>query len=79
MMEENRTPGVTVQRIFMSYGHDEYGALAERIRADLEARGHEVWFDKDQLRPGVDWEARIEQGLAWIAELAVFGLSRLLS
>lgn len=30
------------RRIFISYGHDEYAALAEKLRTDLEARGHDV-------------------------------------
>lgn len=54
-------------RVFLSYGRDEYAAAAERIRELLTARGHEVWFDRDQLVGGVDWERSIEQGLEWVA------------
>ncbi len=50
-------------QIFLSYGHDEYTPDARRIKNDLEARGHKVWFDDERLRPGRDWEALIEQGL----------------
>ena len=50
-------------QIFLSYGHDEHTPDARRIKNDLEARGHKVWFDDDQLRAGRDWEAFIEQGL----------------
>jgi len=28
------------RRIFLSYGHDEHATLAQRLKADLEARGH---------------------------------------
>ena len=55
-------------RVFISYGHDEHAALAVRLRDDLRARKHEAWFDGDRLKPGHDWEASIERGLAWAAE-----------
>jgi hypothetical protein len=41
--------------------------LAQRLKQNLEARGHEVWFDEERLRPGEDWEACIERGLEWVA------------
>jgi WD40 repeat protein len=50
-------------QIFLSYGHDEHTPDARRIKDDLEARGHKVWFDDERLRAGRDWEALIEQGL----------------
>jgi WD40 repeat protein len=55
-------------RIFLSYGHDEYAAFAEKLRDDLIERGHEVWFDVDRLKPGGDWEQYIEEGLDWVSE-----------
>jgi hypothetical protein len=54
-------------RVFISYGHDEHAALAQRITNDLQARGHEVWFDAACLKPGADWDANIEQGLKWVS------------
>jgi TIR domain-containing protein len=56
-------------RIFLSYGRDEYAAAAQRIHQLLIARGHEVWFDRERLTPGADWEQLIEQGIDWVAEL----------
>lgn len=56
------------KRIFLSYGRDEYLALAVRLKKDLEADGHEVWFDQNRLDPGSDWEREIEQGLGWAAQ-----------
>ncbi|MEW8693550.1 MAG: toll/interleukin-1 receptor domain-containing protein, partial [Candidatus Thiodiazotropha endolucinida] len=47
------------RRLFISYGHDEYISLALRLRDDLKARGHEVWFDEERLQPGHDWETFI--------------------
>lgn len=55
-------------RIFLSYGHDEHAVLAERLKRDLEARGHEVWFDVDRLKPGGDWEAYNEEGFDWVSQ-----------
>lgn len=54
-------------RIFISYGRDEYAGVAEKLKGDLEARGHAVWFDKDRLKEGGDWERYIEEGLNWVA------------
>ena len=50
-------------KIFLSYGHDEYARDAERIKSNLEKRGHEVWFDLDRIKLGGDWERYIEDGL----------------
>ena len=36
-------------RIFISYGLDEHVERAVRLRDDLWVRGHDVWFDEDQL------------------------------
>jgi hypothetical protein len=55
-------------RIFLSYGHDEHASVAARIKSALETRGHQVWFDRDRLPPGGDWETHIEAGLRWVAE-----------
>lgn len=54
-------------QIFISYGRDQYSVLAERLKNDLEARGHKVWFDKNKLREGMDWEEYIENGLKLVA------------
>jgi hypothetical protein len=51
------------RRIFLSYGHDEHVGIARKLKSDFEARGHEVWFDEERLKPGADWEASIERGL----------------
>ncbi|MCC6795286.1 MAG: toll/interleukin-1 receptor domain-containing protein [Candidatus Hydrogenedentes bacterium] len=40
------TKPTTELRIFLSYGHDDNEELVRRIKGDLEARGHDVWFDK---------------------------------
>ena len=58
---------VQSKRIFISYGNDEYAALAQRLKIDLQQRGHEIWFDYDRLKTGFDWEKYIEDGLDWVA------------
>ena len=55
-------------RIFLSYGHDEYVSLASRLKRDLEALGHEVWFDVERLKPGGDWERYIEEGFERVSK-----------
>jgi WD40 repeat protein len=60
-------------RIFISYGRDEYASLAERVKSDLLNRGHEVWFDKERLKEGADWEHYIDEGLNWVSKDASIG------
>jgi hypothetical protein len=50
-------------RIFLSYGHDSNEELVCRIRADLERRGHDVWFDKSEIKAGDDWRRAITDGI----------------
>lgn len=50
-------------RLFLSYGRRDAAALANRLRADLEAWGFEVWQDSNQIRTGKEWEEEIREGL----------------
>jgi WD40 repeat protein len=50
-------------RLFLSYGRRDAGELAARLKADLEARGYEVWQDTSEIRGGSDWARTIEDGL----------------
>ncbi len=54
---------MTPQRIFLSYGHDANEELVRRIKADLEQRGHDVWFDKSEIKFGDDWRHSITEGI----------------
>jgi tetratricopeptide (TPR) repeat protein len=49
--------------IFLSYGHDHNAELVEMIKNDLEKRGHDVWFDKSEIKTGDDWRRSISDGL----------------
>jgi TIR domain len=50
-------------RIFLSYGHDGNEELVRRIKNDLESRCHDVWFDKNDIRPGDDWRRSITDAI----------------
>ena len=50
-------------RIFLSYGRDANEELVRRIRADLEKRGHHVWFDKTEIKFGDEWRRAITDGI----------------
>jgi len=55
-------PSVSM-RIFLSYGHDANEVLVRRIKNDLEKRGHDVWFDKNDIRPDDNWRRSITDGI----------------
>lgn len=54
---------VAALRIFRSYGHDSNEWLVTQIKADLEKRGHDVWFDKSEINAGDDWWRAITDGI----------------
>ena len=60
-------------RVFVSYGHDDYTTFAQSIAQQLEADGHEVWFDAQRIKPGGDWEQYIEEGLDWVSQDPTIG------
>ena len=53
----------TALRVFLSYGHDANEELVRRIKADLEQRGHDVWFDRTEIKAGDDWRRTITDGI----------------
>jgi hypothetical protein len=50
-------------RIFLSYGHDANEELVLLIKTDLEKRGHDVWFDKNEIKFGDEWRRSITDGI----------------
>jgi hypothetical protein len=50
-------------RIFLSYGHDANEELVRRIKGDLVQRGHDVWFDKTDIKAGENWRRAITDGI----------------
>lgn len=67
-MEEPFSP----LRIFLSYGHDSSEELVRRIKADLEKRGHDFWFDKSEIKFGDDWRRSITDGIASSQKFVAF-------
>ena len=59
-------------KIFFSYPHDMNAPLIERIKSDFEARGHEVWFDADQIKFGDDWRNSITRGIRDSQQVVAF-------
>lgn len=53
------------QRIFISYGHDEYTEFAYKLTDSLKDSGFEVFIDRDGIRKGEQWEVNLEDGLKW--------------
>lgn len=54
---------VAKAKVFLSYGRRDAKGLADRLRADLETRGYEVWQDVREIRSGTSWAQEIEDGL----------------
>jgi TIR domain len=54
-----------VDSVAFSSGTDttSHTGFALRLKADLERRGHAVWFDAERLQLVADWEPYIEEGL----------------
>src|SRR4051812_25146197 len=49
--------------LFISYAHRDGAALVQRLRTDLESRGHDVWLDRSRLAAGASWSAEIEHAI----------------
>lgn len=56
--EKNFVP----MRLFISYGHKE-SEICKRIYQELKVRGHQPWFDEEQIRFGHDWRERLAAGI----------------
>lgn len=59
---ENKVPKKG-RELFFSYGHDQNGELVERIKRDIEKRGHRVWLDFNRINPGDHWRSDILNGV----------------
>jgi len=53
----------TPMRVFISYAHAQ-SAIVDLIVEGLTRRGHDVWFDKKDIRHGNDWREAITKGIA---------------
>jgi hypothetical protein len=50
-------------KIFLSYAHIDLG-MAIKIYSDLKQYGLDIWFDKESLLPGQDWEKEIKKAIS---------------
>lgn len=64
----------TQKRVFISYGRDQYAHFAENLKNYLIKYNCDVWFDRDRIMEGGDWEQCIEDGLNWVAEAGDNGI-----
>jgi hypothetical protein len=48
--------------VFLSYASGDSEAV-EKLKAALEAAGVDVFFDREQLQPGNDWEAKLRRNI----------------
>lgn len=62
------------KEVFFSYGHDYNKELVVLFQADLEKRGHKVWFDAKDIGVWDDWKGRITRGID-SSELAIAFMS----
>ena len=59
--------------VFVSYAHKQR-SIAEEISLALATRGHEVFFDRSTLQPGVDYGKAIQKAIQ-TCDLFVFLIS----
>jgi hypothetical protein len=52
-----------MKHVFISYVHDN-ATLVERLCNTLKASGIEVWRDRDDVKPGAQWEYAIRDAIA---------------
>lgn len=58
--------------LFFSYGHDKNRLLVERIKRDLEKRGHHVWIDASEIKAGDNWRDDILNGVLNASSVIAF-------
>ena len=51
------------RRVFISYGRRDADGMARQLWAALGGRGFEVFLDRFSLRPGQDWQSRLDAEL----------------
>lgn len=56
-------PEIQSKTIFFSYAHDENEWLVQKLKGDIEQRGHKVWIDRSEIKSGDDWRQSITEGL----------------
>ena len=60
--DSSTSPELEPGAVFLSYASGDAEA-AEKLKAGLEAAGVDVFFDREQLEPGNDWEAKLRRSI----------------
>lgn len=50
-------------KLFISYGHDKYKDLIEKLANDLKSLGYDIWIDFERLYERSVWTEEIERGI----------------
>lgn len=58
--------------LFFSYGHDQNRPLVERIKHDMEKRGHHIWIDINEIKAGDHWRNDILNGVLHASGVIAF-------
>jgi hypothetical protein len=58
----NESPKSDFNHIFISYAKEDC-QFARKLYEDLKSRGFDVWFDKESLLPGENWEIEIPKAV----------------
>ncbi|MGA2259090.1 MAG: toll/interleukin-1 receptor domain-containing protein [Thermoguttaceae bacterium] len=56
--------------VFLSHNSKDKAAVRE-LKRQLALQGLSVWYDEDELRPGIPWQRRIEEGITASRSIAV--------
>lgn len=62
------------QRVFISYGHDEYTEFVIKLADIVKNNDYDVFIDKEGIHYGEHWETNLEDGLKWTKEGKGIGL-----
>jgi TIR domain/SIR2-like domain len=60
--DSSPSPQVRPGAVFLSYASGDAEA-AEKLKIGLEGAGVDVFFDREQLEPGNDWEAKLRRSI----------------
>ncbi|MBY5416114.1 TIR domain-containing protein [Rhizobium leguminosarum] len=66
-IHQNTVKDFDVFLSFNSVGRND----ARELRNALHSRGLSVWFDEEQIRPGMQWQPRIEEGISRCGSVVV--------
>lgn len=54
---------MAIRNLFFSYSRADGFDFAARLASDLNAKGFDVWLDKEDIRAGTEWDREIEKAL----------------